>query len=390
MDEVLLSTSKIPSDDVLERKYVSLINSKPNWNWTTWRFLRRYRFLTIKSWKPRWRGEEIRNFDCETLTPGTGEFESGALVKSRKGLIGVEGGKGICYQWKEKASVRMETSAVSVTKPKIVQKNHNTLPPLSSEPIVSRGRSVCRGRETSEAKVTMGPFFDNCVDISWKVLARERLVNIGIRPSANSVKVKRVVRLETSVCFHITRLMNNQNKKATKELRLSKKKETKRRQECLGYCEKCITIGLWITRPGVIGFSKMQTSQGETRCKKSLDRFEEYDSLSLRYVKHVSRKRKDHCLEKIQVKNPHQRSPYAMKFEDRFQEETERQQRCAQSKAWNLAKSIQVQRKRQGCILLSPAEEWVIHSCINKSAGGKRVCGWFKERVCIWSVKERL
>ena len=42
-----------------------------------------------------------------------------------------------------------------------------------------------------------------------------------------------------------------------------------------------------------------------------------------------------------------------MKFEDRSQEETERQQRCAQSKAWNLAKNIQAQRKRQGCILLS-------------------------------------
>ena len=37
-------------------------------------------------------------------------------------------------------------------------------------------------------------------------------MNIGIRPSANSTKVKQVVRLETSVCFRITRLMNNQIK----------------------------------------------------------------------------------------------------------------------------------------------------------------------------------
>ena len=29
-----------------------------------------------------------------------------------------------------------------------------------------------------------------------------------------------------------------------------------------------------------------------------------------------------------------------MKFEDRSQEETERQKRCGQSKAWNLAKNI--------------------------------------------------
>ena len=36
----------------------------------------------------------------------------------------------------------------------------------------------------------------------------------------------------------------------------------------------------------------------ETRCKESWDKFEEYDSISLRYVKQVSVKRKDHRLEK--------------------------------------------------------------------------------------------
>ena len=49
------------------------------------------------------------------------------------------------------------------------------------------------------------------------------------------------------------------------------------------------------------------------------------------------REKKGPSLGKIQVKNPHQRSPYAMKFEDQSQEETERQQRFARSKAWNHA-----------------------------------------------------
>ena len=35
----------------------------------------------------------LRNFDARH-----GKLESGAVVESRKGLIGVEGGKGICYQ----------------------------------------------------------------------------------------------------------------------------------------------------------------------------------------------------------------------------------------------------------------------------------------------------
>ena len=45
-------------------------------------------------------------------------------------------------------------------------------------------------------------------------------------------------------------------------------------------------------------------------------------------------------LGKVQVKVPHQRSPYALKFEDLSQEETERQERCARGDAWRLAKKI--------------------------------------------------
>ncbi len=39
----------------------------------------------------------LRNFDARH-----GKIESGAVERSRKGIIGVEGGEGICYQWKEK------------------------------------------------------------------------------------------------------------------------------------------------------------------------------------------------------------------------------------------------------------------------------------------------
>ena len=52
------------------------------------------------------------------------------------------------------------------------------------------------------------------------------------------------------------------------------------------------------------------------------------------------RGKKGPSLGKIQVKLQHQRSPYAMKFEARSHEETERQQRCARSKAWDLVKNI--------------------------------------------------
>ena len=61
------------------------------------------------------------------------------------------------------------------------------------------------------------------------------------------------------------------------------------------------------------------------------------------------------------VKVPHQRSPHAMKFEDRSHEETERQQRCAQSKAWNLAKNIYKLTEKDKATFFSPAK-WILSS----------------------------
>ena len=68
-------------------------------------------------------------------------------------------------------------------------------------------------------------------------------------------------------------------------------------------------------------------------------------------------KRRDHRWQKIHVKVLHQRSPYAMKFEDRSHAETERQERCARSKAWNCAKNIHKLREKDQVIFCSPAEE---------------------------------
>ena len=48
-----------------------------------------------------------------------------------------------------------------------------------------------------------------------------------------------------------------------------------------------------------------------------------------------------------------------MKFEDRSHEETERQERCAQSKTWNLAKNIYKPKEKDKAAFCFPAEEWV-------------------------------
>ena len=78
------------------------------------------------------------------------------------------------------------------------------------------------------------------------------------------------------------------------------------------------------------------------------------------------REEKGPSLGKIQVKNPHQRSPYAVKFEDRSHEETERQQRCAQSKAWNLVENMYKLKDKDKTTFYSPSGVMGIASCINE------------------------
>ena len=125
---------------------------------------------------------------------------------------------------RKKASVRKETDAVSVTKPKIVHENQNTLPPrLLSQPY--HEVEVCRGKEVSEAKVTLGPFFDNRADVISEVPARERHVNIGIHLSANSKKNQTGCKAGDKCLFPHRKVNEQTNKKKAEKERLPKKEE---------------------------------------------------------------------------------------------------------------------------------------------------------------------
>ena len=70
------------------------------------------------------------------------------------------------------------------------------------------------------------------------------------------------------------------------------------------------------------------------------------------------RENKGPSLNKIQVKGPHQRSAYALKFEDRSQEATERQERCACGDAWRLAKNTYTLKEKEKSTFFSPTDEW--------------------------------
>ena len=231
----------------------------------------------------------LRNVDARR-----GKIESEAVGKSRKGFIVVEGRKGTCYQWKEKGQCSQGDccSFRHVTHDRAKKPEHTAATP--SEPTVSRGRSVSEKRSI-RGKSNRGSIARHRADIIWRVPARELLVNIGIRPSANSIKQNRVVRRETRVCFLVTKLRNNKTK--------GWKKTTSQK------LEKVKTKALWLSRKAyhnwvvyhrtrMHSFLKEQKSFGETRCRKSWTQFEKFDSLSPRCAKRVFGKRKDHRWEK--------------------------------------------------------------------------------------------
>ena len=83
-----------------------------------------------------------------------------------------------------------------------------------------------------------------------------------------------------------------------------------------------------------------------------------YGSLSLRYVKQKSRNTQDHRLEKYKS-NFLISEVSTLRNLDRSQEETAGRQRCARSKAWNLAKQKSSTKKTKAAFC-SPADEWVL------------------------------
>ena len=97
---------KIPSDDVLESLYKCTIRESAqlktvqelhDMEFHQKMSVPNYQKLTTMVKRSIDQKLRFRNFAASH-----GRIESGAVVKSPKGLISVEGGKGICCQWKEK------------------------------------------------------------------------------------------------------------------------------------------------------------------------------------------------------------------------------------------------------------------------------------------------
>ena len=149
-DEVLLSMSKIPSDDILESLYKLRIRESAQLRTVLELYdMEIHQKISVpnhQKLKTTVRRSIDQKFRLRNFDAGSGRIESGAVIKSRKGLIGVEGGKGICYQWKEKGQCSHgdRCSFRHETQDRARKPEHTAATP--SEPTVSRGRCVSSKR----------------------------------------------------------------------------------------------------------------------------------------------------------------------------------------------------------------------------------------------------
>ena len=100
-DEILLSTTKIPPDDVLESQYKLRIRESDQLKTVlelydmeihqkiSMHYYQKLKTMVKRNIDPKLR---LRNSDARNE-----RIETGAVVKDRKGLSGVERGQGICY-----------------------------------------------------------------------------------------------------------------------------------------------------------------------------------------------------------------------------------------------------------------------------------------------------
>ena len=114
---------------------------------------------------------------------------------------------------RKRASVRKEDrcSFRHETQDRAQKPEHTAATP--SEPALSRGRSVS-GKRSIRGKSNHGSIARTTVQILFEgYLHANSLWKISIRPSANSIKQKRVERRERRVCLLIAKIDEHQNKK---------------------------------------------------------------------------------------------------------------------------------------------------------------------------------
>ena len=148
--KVYYPCQKIPSDDILGSLYKSRRRESAQlktvlelYDMEIHQKISMHNYQKCKTMVKRSLDQKLRlrNFDVRQ-----GKIETGAVVKNRKGMSGVEGGKGTCYQWKEKGQCSKgdQCSFLDESNDRAPKPTPKAAPP--SEPSMTRDRSESKKR----------------------------------------------------------------------------------------------------------------------------------------------------------------------------------------------------------------------------------------------------
>ena len=157
-DEILLSKTKIPPDDVLESLYKLRIRESDQlkavlelYDMEIHQKISRPDYQKLKTMVKRCIDQKLRLRNSDVRTERS---ETGAVVSRRRGLSGIERRQGVCYQWKAKGqcsreyqcSFRHDSDERAKPTPKTTPSSDHK----------HQNVEVCRGKRTSEVGVHLG------------------------------------------------------------------------------------------------------------------------------------------------------------------------------------------------------------------------------------------
>ena len=181
-----------------------------------------------------------------------------------------------------------------------------------------------REPEVLEAEAQVGKWLDCRARITSKELAPLHSVKNGILQNACSTSPKRDAGLGKSALMRIAGVDEQPSKKSDKN------------------GDKIAVAMLKITRQLGCVFQDMEPPKSSSILRKSSNILKPIRCVQFTkaVLRHANIRDQNPSLGMIFPGDPHQRNSNAPKFEDRSQEETEWQERCAREAAWRLAKNI--------------------------------------------------
>ena len=344
---ILLSMTKIPPDDVLESLYKLRIRESDQrktvlelYDMEIHQKISKPNYQKLKTMVKRSIDQklQLRNFAARNE-----RIETGAVVTNRRGQRGVERGQGKCNQWKAKGQCsRGDKCIFWHDEDKRAKPTPKTAPP--SEPPAQRGGSASRkknlrGRSPS-GKFARQPCKDNLKGICTKAPC-----DYWHPPECQFCKSESGCKFGDKCSFAHRQVEGQPSKKPKKDgdkSAVAILKDTRHLGCVFQDTEPPESLSILRKSTKVLGSTRRVRSTKATQRHANI------------------RENKGPSLGKVHVKVPHQRSPYALIFEDRSQEEIERQERCACGHSRRLAKNILKLKEKDNATFFSLTNEWCL------------------------------